>query len=158
AKLAAALCLAARRASGGRAWTLVLVAEDQPALLEVVRRHLDGHAVAGQGLDAVLLHLARGVGDDLVTCIELYAVARIGQNFGDQSFELDQLFFSHGSLQIGRRLVGFSVAFVVRSAFAVQKRHALQSVRLAAAMVSRAMRLLTVDLRSAIITTTTAAA
>src|SRR5689334_4995304 len=98
---AAALLTAARRGARGAARTLVLVAEDQPALFEVVGRHLDGDAVAGQRLDAVLLHLAGGVGDDLVACIELHAVARVGEDFGDQSFELDQLFLSHGSLQIG---------------------------------------------------------
>jgi hypothetical protein len=32
--------------------------------------------------------------------IELHAIARIGEDFGHQSFELDQLFFSHGYLQI----------------------------------------------------------
>jgi hypothetical protein len=32
--------------------------------------------------------------------IELHAIARIREDFGHQSFELDQLFFSHGYLQI----------------------------------------------------------
>ena len=76
------------------------MAEDQPALFEIVGRHLDRDPVAGQRLDAVLLHLAGGVGDDFVPGIELHAIARVGQDFGDQSLELDQLFFSHGSLQV----------------------------------------------------------
>src|ERR1700686_2778338 len=72
--------------------TLVLVTEDEPALFQVVGRHLDRHPVARQRLDPVLFHLAGGVGDDLVSGIELHAIACIGEDFGDQSFELDQLF------------------------------------------------------------------
>src|SRR3954454_24711283 len=68
------------------AGALVLVPENQAALLQVVGRHLNGHSVARQRLDPVLFHLAGGVGDDLVTGIELHAVARIGEDFGDQSF------------------------------------------------------------------------
>src|SRR4051812_18084088 len=36
------------------------------ALGQVIGRHLDQHLVACQDADAVLAHLARGVGDDLV--------------------------------------------------------------------------------------------
>src|SRR5215472_15840364 len=98
AELAAALRRAALRAArGGGAGTLVLVTEDQATFLEVIGRPLDCHPIARQLLDAVLLHLAGSVGHDLVAGIELHAVARVGEDFGDQSFELDQLFFSHGS-------------------------------------------------------------
>src|SRR5689334_3765399 len=155
AELAAALCpaLGSGTCRGG---PLVLVAEDQAALFEVVGRHLDGDAVAGQRLDAVLLHLAGGVGDDLVPGVELHAVARVGQDFGDQSLELDQLFFSHGSLQIGGRLAlrtSVAVGFEFRPAFAMQKGDALDPVSLAAL---RTRRLMPVASRSgAMITTTT---
>src|SRR5262245_17829233 len=81
---AAALWAAARRTAGGRTRALVLVAEDQPALLEVVWRHLDRDPVAGQRLDAVLLHFTGGVGDDLVACVELHAITCVGEDFGDQ--------------------------------------------------------------------------
>src|SRR6266699_867186 len=125
-----------RTARAGAGWTLVLVTENQPALLEVVGRHLDRHPVPGQCLDPVLLHFSRGVGNDLVPGIELHAIAGVGEDFGDQSFELDQLFFSHGVLQIDRRLVWllFAVRLMVRTAFAMQKGNALYSFRLAAAM------------------------
>src|SRR5262249_22236365 len=73
-----------------RAGALVLVAEDQPPLLEVVGRHLDGDTVACQRLDAVLLHLAGGVGNDLVSGIELHPIPRVGKDLGHESFELDQ--------------------------------------------------------------------
>src|SRR5262249_21371624 len=46
-----------------RGGALVLVAEVDAPLGQVVGRHLDGDAVAGQDADAVLLHLARGVGE-----------------------------------------------------------------------------------------------
>src|SRR6516225_2586791 len=159
-KLASALRRAARGAStaGARAGgTLVLVAENQPTLFEVVGGHLDRDAVAGQGLDAVLFHLAGGVGHDLVTCIELHAVARIGKDFGDQSFELDQLFFRHSVyLQIDRRLMLVAVwVELVRSGLATQERNALDSLRLAAAL-RRAVRLRSVGLQGASLTTTTA--
>src|SRR3954447_5781884 len=98
AELAAALSGTRRSAHPAR--TFVLVAENQPALFEVIGRHLYRHAVARQSLDAVLLHLAGGVGDDLVSGVELHAVARVGEDFGDQSFELDQLFLSHEFLQV----------------------------------------------------------
>src|SRR5437660_8141075 len=68
AELAAALRCAARR-SARRAGPLVLVPEDQPALLQIVGRHLDRHPIARQRLDAVLLHLAGGIGDDLMSGI-----------------------------------------------------------------------------------------
>ena len=61
--------LAARRCTtrSSATRTLVLVTEDQPALLEVVGRHFDRHPIARQRLDPVLLHLAGGVGDNFVT-------------------------------------------------------------------------------------------
>src|SRR5689334_24070006 len=90
-----AAALPRTRRSAHAAGTFVLVAENQPALLEVVGRHLHRHAVTRQRLDAVLLHLAGGIGDDLVSGVELHAVAGVGEDFGDQSFELDQLFLSH---------------------------------------------------------------
>jgi hypothetical protein len=71
------------------------VAEDQAALLEVVGRHLDGDAVAGKGLDAVLLHLAGRVGHDLVPGVELNAVPSIRQDLEDNALELHQFLFRH---------------------------------------------------------------
>src|SRR5262245_15768127 len=156
-ELAAALC-PALRSGARRSRTLVLVAEDQAAFLKIVGRHLDGDAVAGQRLDAVLLHLAGGVGDDFVPCIQLHAVARVGKDFGDQSLELDQLFFSRGSLQIDGRLVlrtSVAVGFAFRRAFAMHKGYALYPVSVACLRAGRLMP--AAALRSgAMITTTTA--
>src|SRR5258708_12042529 len=142
---------------------LVLVTEDQAAFLQVIGRHLDRHPIARQRLDPVLLHLAGGVGDDLVSCVELHAVTCIGEDFGHQSFELDQLFFSHGSLQIDRRLALWSLGAVgsaVRTAFAMQKSNPLHPFSLAAALRRtdrlRPSGLMPVGLRNAIVSTGTA--
>src|SRR5712671_6076047 len=157
AELTAALRCAARR-SARAAGTLILVTEDQPALLQIVGRHLDRHPIACQRLDAVLLHLAGRVGDNFMSGVELHAVARVGKDFGHQSFELDQLFFSHGSLQVDRRLALWSlvaVGFGIRAAFAMQKGNPLHPVSLAA--LQRTRRLVAGRWRRAMITTTTAA-
>src|SRR5258708_1206689 len=73
--------LAARRCAtrSAAARTFVLVTEDQPALLQVIGRHLDRHPIARQRLDPVLFHLAGGVGGELVSGIELHAVTRVGE-------------------------------------------------------------------------------
>src|ERR1700733_14827669 len=142
--------LAARRCAtrGSATRTLVLVTEDQPAFFQIIGRHLDRHPVARQCLDPVLFHLAGGIGDDLVSGVQLHAVARIGKDFSHQSFELDQLFFSHGYLQIDRRLALGPLRAIgagIRTAFAVQKSDALHAFRLAACL-RRTLRLLPTDL------------
>src|SRR4051794_14408112 len=93
ASAAAELLALGRTPAGGGAF--VLVPEDEPALFQIVGRHLDRHAVAGERLDAVLLHAAGRIGHDLVPGIELHAVARIRQDFGHETFELDEFFFRH---------------------------------------------------------------
>src|SRR5215510_10769114 len=83
------------RGARHRGGALVLVAEDHAALLQVVGRHLDGDAVAGERLDAVLLHAAGGIGDDLVAIVEQDPIARVRKDFRHHAFELDQLFLGH---------------------------------------------------------------
>src|SRR5262249_8630452 len=61
----------------------------------VVVRHLDGHTIANQSLDPVLLHLARRVGHDLVASVELNAIACVGQDLDHKAFELDEFFLGH---------------------------------------------------------------
>src|SRR6266508_6565200 len=67
---------AARTAARPR---FVLMTEDKAALLKIVGRHFDGHTIANQSFDPVLLHLACRVGHDLVASIEVNAIARIRQ-------------------------------------------------------------------------------
>src|SRR3954470_18002877 len=145
-----------RRAGGG--WPLVLVTENEPAFFQIIGRHFDRNTVACQRFDPVLLHFPGSIGNDLVSGIELHAIARVGEDFGDQSFELDQLFFSHGSLQIDRRLAWLLIAVgaLLRLASAVQKGDALDSFGVAAAF-RRPLRLLTVAVQGATITTRTTA-
>jgi hypothetical protein len=50
--------------------------EDQAALVKVVGRHFDSHAIASQSLDAVFLHLTGSVSHDFVASVELNAIAR----------------------------------------------------------------------------------
>src|SRR3954468_19646978 len=136
---------------------LVLVTEDQAALFQIVRRHFDRDPIACQRLDPVLLHLAGGVGNDLVPGVELHAVARVREDFGHQSFELDQLFFGHICLQIDRGLalrpMG-TVGLGIRAALAMQEGDALNA--LAVATLRRTRRLMPGRLRRGIITTSAA--
>jgi hypothetical protein len=74
------------------------VPEDEPALVDVVARHLHGDAVAGQGLDPVLLHLAGRIGDDLVAAFELHPVAGIRQDLDDLAFKRNQFFLGHSHI------------------------------------------------------------
>src|SRR5262245_13301625 len=81
----------------------VLMAEDQTALVKIVGRHFDGHTIADQSLDSVLLHLACRVGHDLVAGIELNAIARVGQDLDHKAFELDEFFLGHFFIPSDRR-------------------------------------------------------
>src|SRR5665213_2426034 len=133
AELTARRCTTRRSATR----TFILVTENKAALLKVIWRHLDRHPIARQRLDPVLFHLAGGVGDDLMPGIELHAIACIGEDFGHQSFELDQLFFSHDYLQVDRRLALRPLGAVgsgIRSAFAMQKGNSLHPFGVAVAM------------------------
>src|SRR5262249_14317687 len=73
----------------------VLMTEDKAALLKIVGRHFDGHTIANQSLDPLLLHLACRVSHDLVAGIEVNAIARIRQNLDHEAFELDEFFLGH---------------------------------------------------------------
>src|ERR1700690_797531 len=92
------------RGTASSARAFVLVSEDQSAFFQIVRRHLDRYQVARRGLDPVFLHLACGIGYDLVPSVAPDAVVGVGAGFGPASFEPAQLFFSHCYLQVVRRL------------------------------------------------------
>src|SRR5262249_56630022 len=63
----------------------VLMTEDKAALLKIVGRHFDGHTIANQGLDPVLLHLACRVGHDLLAGIEVNAHQARSRSFPSSS-------------------------------------------------------------------------
>lgn len=73
----------------------LFVPEGDAALGKVIGRHFDIHLVARQNADAVLAHLARGVGQDFVAIVQLDAEHGVGKDFGNDSFKLEQVFFGH---------------------------------------------------------------
>src|ERR1051326_2981856 len=61
---------------------------------QVVRSHLDHHLVAGQHTDAVLAHLAGGMGDDhVIIGDQLHAEVRVWEEFFHDPLELQHFFF-----------------------------------------------------------------
>src|SRR3954470_12215971 len=84
--------------------------------VEVVRRQLDAHAIAGKDADAEAAHLARDVPEDRVPVVELDAEHRVRQRLHHLALELDLLFLGHGgrtvsvararSAVVGRRRAG----------------------------------------------------
>src|SRR5262245_60512863 len=79
----------------------LLEAEGDPTLGQVVGRHFHVDAVAGEHADAVLAHLAGGVGQDLVVVVELHPEHGVGQKLAHGPGKLDQIFFRHGP-RLGR--------------------------------------------------------
>src|SRR6185437_12438378 len=73
----------------------LLEAEGDTALAEVVGRHLDIDAIAGEHADAVLPHLARGMRQDLVIVVELDAEMRVRQQLHHRAGEFDEILFRH---------------------------------------------------------------
>lgn len=60
-----------------------------PTFREIVGGHFDIDLVARQNADAILAHLARGMSKDFVAIVELNPKHGIGENFGNNSFELE---------------------------------------------------------------------
>src|SRR5690606_25404359 len=64
----------------------LLVPVDDTPLGQVVRRHLDVDAVAGEDADEELPHLAGEEAEDGVTVVELDAELGVGEGLGDDAF------------------------------------------------------------------------
>ena len=71
------------------------VAEGDPALGQVVGGHLEGHLIARDDADVVLLELAAGVGDQVVAVFQGDAVAAVRQHFRDAAVHFDEFFLGH---------------------------------------------------------------
>ena len=69
--------------------------KDQASLFEVVRRHFDRDSIPGQRFDPILFHSSGGVGDELMSIVELNAVTGVGQYLGYETLELQQFFLGH---------------------------------------------------------------
>src|ERR1700712_3744381 len=66
-----------------------LVAVDDPAARQVVRRQLHDDLVLGEDSDVVLTHLPADVCQDLVPVLELAPEHRVGQGLDDPTLDLD---------------------------------------------------------------------
>src|ERR1700709_438957 len=66
-----------------------LVAVDDPAARQVVRRQLHDDLVLGEDSDVVLTHLPADVCQDLVPVLELDPEHRVGQGLDDPALDLD---------------------------------------------------------------------
>src|SRR5258706_14062760 len=84
----------------------LLEAVGDPTLAEVVGSHLDQHLVAGQHADAVLAHLARGVGDDLVFVFQFHPEGGVRRQLADRAGEFQKLFFRHAASRLGQKQHG----------------------------------------------------
>src|SRR5690606_27700015 len=87
---------ATRRGPGGATAARLQVAEVDATLGQVVGREFERDTVTRQDADVVLLHLARRVGNQLVTADQRHAVARVGQHLVDDGRHVDEFFFGHG--------------------------------------------------------------
>ena len=76
---------------------LFVAVDDAPAS-EIVGRQLHRDLVPGQNLDEVHPHLARDVGEHLVSVLQLDAEHRVGKGLDDRPLDLDTLFFRHSLL------------------------------------------------------------
>src|SRR4029077_14984190 len=72
---------------------LLLVPVDDASAGEIVRRELHRDLVAGQYLDEMHAHLARDMGEYLVTVLELHTEHRVRQWLDHGALELDAFFF-----------------------------------------------------------------
>src|SRR5215471_15480794 len=66
-----------------------------PALGEIIRRHLDEHLVAGQHADAVLAHASGSVSDDLMVVLELDPKGGVRKQFRHHAGTFQQFFLRH---------------------------------------------------------------
>ncbi|SPA37493.1 hypothetical protein CBM2606_A120127 [Cupriavidus taiwanensis] len=86
-----------------------LVAEVDAPLGQVVGRHFQGYAVAGQDADAVLLHLARSVCPDFNAVFQRDSIAVVRQGFRHHAAKFNEFFLSQSVFLFGspRRLHGY---------------------------------------------------
>src|SRR5262249_21049736 len=78
-----------------RSGAFVLVAKDQSLLFQIVGWYFYRHAIPGQGFDPILFHSSGGVGDELMSVVELNAVTGVRQYLGYETLELQQFFLRH---------------------------------------------------------------
>ena len=87
--------LVALRHTVQRSRAFVFVAEDQSSLFQIVGRYFHGYAIPGQSFDPILFHSSGGVSDQLMPVVELNAITGVGQYFGYETLEFQQIFLRH---------------------------------------------------------------
>ena len=83
------------RRTARRSGAFIFVAENQSPLLQIVGRYFDGYAIPGQCFDPILFHSSGGVGNELMSVVELNAVTGVGQYLGHETLEFQQSFLRH---------------------------------------------------------------
>src|SRR4029079_14894398 len=68
-----------------------------PSLSEIIGRHLDQNLVAGKHPDAVFVHAASGMGNNLVLVLELHPEGGVGEEFGRHPWKFEHFFLRHKS-------------------------------------------------------------
>src|SRR5262245_35974455 len=76
------------------------------ASVEVVRRELDLHPVAGQDADVVAAHLAGNVTEHVMPVVEFDPEHRIREGLGDLALHLDLLLFGHALRRVSDAVEG----------------------------------------------------
>jgi NAD(P)-dependent dehydrogenase (short-subunit alcohol dehydrogenase family) len=74
---------------------LVLVAEIDAALGQIVRRHFQRHLIAGQDADSVLPDLSGSVGGNAGAIVQRDPKGRVRQHLVHNAIDFQELFFSH---------------------------------------------------------------
>src|SRR5699024_3915660 len=83
-----------------------LIAVDDAATREIVRRELHHNFVLGKDPDVVLAHLAADVGEHFMTIGQLDLEHRIGKRFDYSAFHFDNAFFFRHNLFYRRIILG----------------------------------------------------
>ena len=78
-----------------RSRTIIRMAERDARLAEVVRGHLDIHAINNTDADEMLAHLAGDVGEDFMAVGEGHAKHGAGQHLGYRARQFNGFFFCH---------------------------------------------------------------
>ena len=72
----------------------LFVAICDSASVKIVRRKLDRHTIARENLDVVHAHLARDMGQNLMTILELDLEHSIGKRLDYRALKLNRIFFA----------------------------------------------------------------
>ncbi len=80
--------LIAPRRTRARSGSIGFVAEYHSPLVQIIGRYFDRHAIPSQSFDPIPLHSSGGIGDELMSIVELNAITSVGQYLGYETFKL----------------------------------------------------------------------